>query len=816
MAKKEAGFDLYIHGLLDDAKIDATPQGSSVPQISDALKAASKRQTGNAGYPEYVAVVKGYAIVMEDKPDRSYLCHRDGDGRISLSVEATEKYALNGALFYAQKIVERTGFKKVFAFGNAGDSKHHILQPLFVGDGGYVELPEVETFENFSENNIDEYYKRAVLGEIPPADVELAEILRKAKELHESLRNYGSLGESEKPLVVSAILLALREQAYGFSLDELVGDSLEGATDGAKIFMQLENSLRRAKVRPDVKKEQVLNQFTLIKDRPKLNTVSDILKKTPMRYFAEYINEHIYKSIVSISPDDYLGRFYGEFVSYSGGNGQSLGVVLTPRHITELFCDLVDIKAGDVVFDPCCGTGGFLVAGMYRLYMQAKTEEERKKIRESQIFGIEARDDMFAIATTNMILRGDGRSNLICGDFFEQEAAKTQLSGITVGFMNPPYSQAKDKSTAHLSELCFIRHLLDSVTDGGRVAVIVPVSAMIGKTKEDREIKKEILKSHTLEGVISLNRNTFYRIGTVPCAAVFTVGEPHPKGKLAKFINFEDDGFEVKKHLGIAVTERAKDRKSYLLECWRGKISDAPSKFMVQTTIKDTDEWIHSFYYYIDEIPQEQDFSKSVSDYLTFEFSIVAQGRGRLFGEGVRAREPSGKAGLHDREWRAFQLSDIFDIKPGKRLTKTDMLAGARPFIGATESNNGITNYVSNVNESMDRNVLGVNYNGSVVETFFHPYECIFSDDVKRFKLKNKSGNRQIYLFLKTAIIQQKPKYTYVYKFNEKRMNRQSIMLPVADADSPEPEPDWRFMEEYISGREQIALDAYLSFQSLS
>jgi type I restriction-modification system DNA methylase subunit len=243
---------------------------------------------------------------------------------------------------------------------------------------------------------------------------------------------------------------------------------------------------------------------------------------------------------------------------------------------------------------------------------------------------------MFTIATTNMILRGDGRSNLTCGDFFAADPSSIQLSGVTVGFMNPPYSQAKDKKTAHLSELCFIRQLLSSIAKGGRAAVIVPMSAMIGKTKEDKAIKEEILKNHTLEGVISLNKNTFYRIGTVPCVAVFTTGEPHPEEKLVKFINFEDDGFEVKKHLGLVETARAKDRKSYMLDCWRSKIDDAPSKFMVQTTIENTDEWIHSFYYFNDEIPTEQDFFNSIADYLTFEFGMVAAGKEYLFKDGEK------------------------------------------------------------------------------------------------------------------------------------------------------------------------------------
>lgn len=634
MAKKEANFDLYIHDLLVEAGIHADTQGSNIIEIDKALKKASKSQTGKNGYPEYTAVVRDFVIVMEDKADRTKLCAYEADGStISLSVQATEDYAVNGALHYANHILNNTSFDKVFAFGNAGDSKHHIIQPLFVCKSGYMWLPEVETFENFSEKHIEEYYKRIVLKETPPEDIELADILKKAKELHEYLRNYGGLGEDEKPLVVSAILLALREQKYSFSLELLKGDTLESNTDGAILYKYLEMNLQRAKVAPEVKKARVLNQFTLIKDRPQLNTVREDLSKTPLKFFAEYINENIFKALISNSREDYLGRFYGEFVSYSGGDGQALGVVLTPRHITELFCELVNLQPSDVIFDPCAGTGGFLISGMHKMLNAAKSDTEKEHIKKKQIYGIEIRDDMFSIATTNMILRGDGQSNLICDDFLAQNPGDIQLKGggVTVGFMNPPYSQAKGKDTAHLSELCFISHLLNSVTEGGRVAVIVPVSAMIGKTKEDKAVKKEILKNNTLEGVISLNKDTFYHIGTVPCIAVFTTGKPHPSDKKAKFINFENDGFEVKKHLGLVETEQAKDKRQYLLDCWRGKIKDFPSSFMVETTVEDTDEWLHSFYYYNDEIPTEEDFMNAIADYLTFEFNMITHGKEYLF-----------------------------------------------------------------------------------------------------------------------------------------------------------------------------------------
>jgi type I restriction-modification system DNA methylase subunit len=544
-------------------------------------------------------------------------------------------YAVNGALHYAKVILEKTNFKKIFAFGCSGNEKHNNLRPIFVDNNGYKLLNKVENFENFSKDNIEEYYREQVLGETPQETIELEDILKKSQELHEALRNYGQLGDSEKPLVVSAILLELSEES--FNLDSLTGDTLK--TDGQKIFDALSTHMERVKVQPETKKDVILRQFNLIKDRTLLNQKDERLKeevlknnypeKTPLKYFAEYINKNILKSVKANTTEDVLGRFYGEFIRYSGGDGQTLGVVLTPKHITELFCDLVDIKPTDKVFDPCCGTGGFLIAAMQKMLNNA-TAKEKELIKKEKIHGIETREDMFAIATTNMILRGDGKSNLIKDNFLIRSSKDLRKNKFTVGFINPSYSQSKGKDTAHLSEIKFIEHLLDSLGNGARCVAIVPQSTMVGKTKEDKLIKEQILKKHTLEGVITLNKETFYRVGTNPCIVIFTAHKPHSEKKHCKFINFEDDGFAVSKHIGLIETERAKERKAHLINCW---LHDAPaeSKFIVKTTIEADDEWLYSFYYFNDEIPKEEDFEKTISDYLTFEFNMIAQGKEYLF-----------------------------------------------------------------------------------------------------------------------------------------------------------------------------------------
>ena len=163
---------------------------------------------------------------------------------------------------------------------------------------------------------------------------------------------------------------------------------------------------------------------------------------------------------------------------------------------------------------------------------------------------------------------------------------------------------------------------------------------------------------------------------------------------------------------------------------------------------------------------------------------------------------------LNDRKWKDYFIRDIFTVSSGKRLTKADMVIGNIPFIGATDSNNGITNWIATPNVSYDKNVLGVNYNGSVVENFYHPYGCVFSDDVKRLHLKHHPDNRYVLLFIKTVILQQKIKYTYGYKFNAHRMEKQKILLPI----NAEGKPDYAFMEQYIREREEQLLSKYKAY----
>jgi type I restriction enzyme M protein len=630
MAKKEVLTDFWVYELLKEANIDLHPQGSNIKEVDDALKTASKSKTGKVGFPEYSGVVKDFLLVIENKADVSQHTKRNEKDVICNEITSVKSYAVNGALFYGKHLSQNTTYKKIIAFGVSGNEKRHKITPIFIDErGGYKILDNVETFTLFNEKNIDEYYTKNILKEQTPDEKTTEEILKDAKNLHEDLRNYGSIQDKDKPLVVSGILLALREMEHkGFSIESLTGD--QTTTDGEKIYEAIEKNLRRANVSPQVKKDKLLSQFLVIKDTKAINEINEYLKKTPLKHFTEFLYENIYKNIKYIhSAEDYLGRFYGEFMSYSGGDGQSLGIVLTPKHVTELFCDLVELKSTDSVLDPCCGTAGFLIASMHNMLQKTNNPEEQRNIRKNQLHGLELQPYMFTIATTNMILRGDGKSNLEQEDFLKYNPSLLQEKGCTVGMMNPPYSMGS-KSNPSLYEINFTEHLLKSVVQEAKVVVIVPQSSMNGKTKEEQAIKENILRHHTLEGVITLNKNSFYGVGTNPCIAIFTAGIPHYKDKIVKFINFDNDGFEVQKHRGLIETIEAKDKKQHLLDVWFDRL-EAETKFCVKTSIEADDEWLHSFYYFNDEIPKDEDFEKTISDYLTFELSMIMQNREYLF-----------------------------------------------------------------------------------------------------------------------------------------------------------------------------------------
>ena len=644
--------DRLVQQLLDKSKIEEYHiQYAGYDILLNALKGASKSGNGH-GIPDFNFLQEDFLILIEDKEDLDKLeaTYKDGMGHIHLSNDdkAIQDYAVNGAVYYAQKVLENEKlFDKIIASGVVGGARRYKIQPYYVDRTGYKKLPELVSFDVFTKSNINEYYRVNVLGELSSAQKELRQINDIANQLHEDLRTFGKLGADNKATVVSAILLALKA---GLEPKDLTGkDSEEDSSewDGKIIYRKVTNYIDKLNIQPSSKKEIMLNQFREIETNKVLNTRrKDLANKTPLRKFTETLHTDVLHHIVNGSEYDILGQFYSEFVRYGGSDGSDLGIVLTPQHVTTLMAELIDINPTDIVLDPAMGTGAFPISAMNRMISMVNnskllSNEEKKnkveEIRKKRIYGIEVDSKLFSIALTNMILRGGKTENLQRDDIFTINLLGNEKEAdvvVTKMLMNPPYSQAKKSTSKNESEMHFILQALNFLKEGGKAAFIVPQSSMTqgpkGVSKEEYiQLKQDLLDNNTVNAVITMNGQTFYPKATDTVIIVITKGIPQ-EDKRTLFYNYRDDGYVLNHHLGLQPDGSVADRRKRLIDVMNDKV-DVDSSIAVKHSITAKDEWLHSYFYFNDTIPHEHDFYNSMAEYLAFEFRMKTSGRGYLF-----------------------------------------------------------------------------------------------------------------------------------------------------------------------------------------
>ena len=229
---------------------------------------------------------------------------------------------------------------------------------------------------------------------------------------------------------------------------------------------------------------------------------------------------------------------------------------------------------------------------------------------------------------------------------------------------------------------------------------------------------------------------------------------------------------------------------------------------MVTATIDAGDEWLHSFYYYNDELPTEEDFANTVADYLTFEFNMIAHGRGYLFDDEKKNFPPLTDPPplLDEKPWAEFFITDVADIVSGRDINATEQIAGKIPYVSSTSINNGIYNFVDNRNETIETNCISVNRTGSVGYAFYHPYAALYSNNVRKLRLN--IANNHVAFFIVNQIMAQREKYNYGYILGTVRLKRQKIFLPVMDDGAP----DYDYMAAYVRAVEEKILQRYHEF----
>jgi len=319
-----------------------------------------------------------------------------------------------------------------------------------------------------------------------------------------------------------------------------------------------------------------------------------------------YINANIF---------DVLGQFYTTFIRYAGSDSKT-GLVLTPHHITDFFCDLANLTKDDVVLDPCCGTGGFLVSAMKHMIDKSGNDQSRHRdIKSSQLIGIENRADMFSHACSNMMMRGDGKSNVIFGSCFNTENIReVKQSRPTKVFLNPPYDGDEDR------QLEFVENALDCIEIGGCCIAICQMSAAITSKKNAVQFKKRLLEKHTLEAVLSMPDELFHPNAVVTCIMVFRAGEPHLKGRKTFFGYFKDDGHRKVKNKGrIDYRKRWQKIRGKWLSAYTNRETVAGLCLMHE--VRAEDEWCAEAYMQTDySVLDDKDFIDTVRKYVGFQF----------------------------------------------------------------------------------------------------------------------------------------------------------------------------------------------------
>jgi len=240
---------------------------------------------------------------------------------------------------------------------------------------------------------------------------------------------------------------------------------------------------------------------------------------------------------------DYLGQLYESFFRFTGGN--TIGQFFTPRHITQFAADICSVGRSDVVVDPTCGTGGFLIAALNRM-MEGRsfTRDELGNLVRDHLMGFESEPITAALCVANMILRGDGTTGVVRGDCFTHPDYPESRATIVLG--NPPFPHRKTDMPPER----FVDRGLDALTTRGELTMVVPGSLLVKGDK--RRWRENTLKRHTLRAVITFPADLFQPYASSTTAmVVLRKGLPHDAQTETLFCRIENDGFRVKKNVRV-------------------------------------------------------------------------------------------------------------------------------------------------------------------------------------------------------------------------------------------------------------------------
>ena len=596
-----------------------------------------------------------YPVLIEYKGYKDKLVALDSEGKVANKTAKNQpdfkhinSYAVNGAVHYANALLHYTSYTDIIAIGMTGykteaGKLEHEIGVYYVSKSNFGIGQKIDNYTDFSflkKSNFDKFIEKVKRLKLTPDEIEKLKEQRE-REINASLvklnndiyQNEKGLSERDRVYLVAASIIAtlgVPGRVAALEKSELKSSTETGNRDGDIILRKIKAFLDEKNL-PQEKRDMIVRtlQNTLTTDNiNKVETGESQLK----RVFTKIVDDlGIYYKIGLTT--DFTGKLFNEMYSWLGFSQDKLNdVVLTPAYVATLLARLARVNMDSYVWDFATGSAGLLVAAMNEMLNDAKNkikspdEFARKSaaIKANQLLGLEILSEVYMLAILNMILMGDGSSNILNKDSLKEfngnySFGKTDEKFPADAFvLNPPYS-------APGNGMVFVEKAL-SMMSKGYAAIIIQNSAGSGKATE---YNKRILKHSTLLASIKMPMDLFIGKSSVQTNIyVFRVGETHQKDDTVKFIDFSVDGYtrtnRKKASCNLRDTDHAKERYQELVDLVRfgkAKLNIFTEKEYYEGTIDPENgaDWNQTAP--IDTKPRLEDFKKTVSDYLAWEVS---------------------------------------------------------------------------------------------------------------------------------------------------------------------------------------------------
>lgn len=754
-------------------------QKSDNPRIDKLLQHASKK-AGGIGKPELIVSFSNsdVLLVIECKGDIKY--HK------SKTLDKYSEYAVDGALLYSSFLSKEF---TVFAIGVSGENEEEIQIDTFLQLKGETTARDLQIQKIYQFSDYLDLLKKDSVKE----KTDFNNLMKYSKTLNQQLRDDFEFEENHRPLIVSGVLLALEDESFSSAYVKKQNPIEIADLLLTTIKERLEHDNIGERKRDTIVQtyDFMRTNTKIINEKNKDGTANMLLKN-----LVRDIENNVRPFLQEYKQYDAIGLFYNEFLRYANGDG-GLGIVLTPKHITELFVDLAEVNKDSVVIDNCCGTAGFLISAMKRMEDEANGDKETiKNIHIKQLIGIENNSKMFCLACSNMMLRGDGKSNIYQQDCFQVEEAEIKRFKPTVALLNPPYS----KENGH-KELEFVWNALAFLEPHGTCIAIVPQSCAMNTKKGNENVKERILKSHTLKAVMSMPDKLFddSEKSSVTCIMVFEAHKPHSNDIKTWFGYWKEDGFKKKRPYGRIDYDGIyqNEIKPLWLDSYRNK--KEIKGFSLLQHVGSEDEWLVEAYLKTEfEELKDLDFIDTLKEYTTFLY--YNQLTDKVSNESCNSK----KLELDFSNWKPITLGwneetqrGLFEVKGSKTTAKGVLdkknVSGDRkyPYATTQATNNGIRGWYDIYTD--DGNILTID---SAVTGYcaYQPRNFTASDHVEKL-LPKFDLNVFRAMFLNTLINMEQKKISYGRKFNQGRIKETVIKLPFNEEGV-----DWEFIENYIRG----------------